>query len=151
MNNDWANDRLLKFMLGIVQHEHLGVAAKHLNISASNLSDAGKKFRDYSGLRLYWETSFSAPKSVSLTALVGGDFRVREAHREAVTAALDALEGYTQGRIGGNHPPETTGQFVTAKFEHDTARPVDGYVAPELHTHTVIFNATVRTNSENRL
>ncbi len=98
--------------------------------------------------RAGWDATFSAPKSVSLTALVGGDFRVREAHREAVTAALDALEGYTQARIGGNHPPETTGQFVAAKFEHDTARPVDGYVAPQLHTHAVIFNVTERASGE---
>ena len=39
--------------------------------------------------------------------------------------------------VAGNHPPETTGKFITAKFEHDTARPVDGYVAPQLHTHAV--------------
>ena len=100
--------------------------------------------------RAGWDATFSAPKSVSLTALVGGDFRVREAHREAVTAALDALESYTQARIGGNHLPETTSQFVAAKFEHDTARPVDGYVAPQLHTHAVIFNVTERPNGESR-
>src|ERR1700688_278453 len=64
-------------------------------------------------------------------ALVGGDERVREAHRESVRVALDQLEHYTQARIGGNHPPETTGKFIAAKFEHDTARPVDGYVAPQ--------------------
>jgi ATP-dependent exoDNAse (exonuclease V) alpha subunit len=29
---------------------------------------------------------------------------------------------------------------VVAKFEHDSSRPVDGYSAPQLHTHTVIFN-----------
>src|SRR6266481_2765267 len=34
--------------------------------------------------RAGWDATFSAPKSVSLTALVGGDFRVREAHRESV-------------------------------------------------------------------
>jgi conjugative relaxase-like TrwC/TraI family protein len=79
----------------------------------------------------------------SLTALVGGDERVREAHRESVRLAIEQLEHYTQARIGGNHPPETTGKFVVAKFEHDTARPVDGYVAPQLHTHAVIFNVTI--------
>jgi conjugative relaxase-like TrwC/TraI family protein len=94
--------------------------------------------------RAGWDATFSAPKSVSLTALVGGDDRVREAHRAAVNTALDELERYTQARIGGNHPAETTGQFVAAKFEHDTARPVDGYAAPQLHTHTVIFNMTER-------
>jgi conjugative relaxase-like TrwC/TraI family protein len=35
--------------------------------------------------RAGWDATFSAPKSVSLTALVGGDDRVREAHRQAVT------------------------------------------------------------------
>ncbi len=100
--------------------------------------------------RAGWDATFSAPKSVSLTALVGGDERVREAHRESVRVALEQLENYTQARIGGNHPPETTGKFIAAKFEHDTARPVDGYVAPQLHTHAVIFNVTERDNGQPR-
>ncbi|MCU1224606.1 MAG: conjugative relaxase domain protein [Edaphobacter sp.] len=100
--------------------------------------------------RAGWDATFSAPKSVSLTALVGGDDRVREAHRAAVTTALDELERYTQARIGGNNPAETTGKFIAAKFEHDTARPVDGYAAPQLHTHAVIFNVTERANGSTR-
>src|SRR5260370_42021894 len=52
--------------------------------------------------RAGWDATFSAPKSISLTALVGGDDRVREAHREAVNVALNELERYTQARIGGN-------------------------------------------------
>jgi conjugative relaxase-like TrwC/TraI family protein len=96
--------------------------------------------------RAGWDATFSAPKSVSLTALVGGDDRVREAHREAVNMALTELERYTQARIGGNHTAETTGRFVAATFEHDTARPVDGYAAPQLHTHAVVFNMTEREN-----
>jgi conjugative relaxase-like TrwC/TraI family protein len=100
--------------------------------------------------RAGWDATFSAPKSVSLTALVGGDDRVREAHRESVRVALDQLEHYSQARIGGNHPPETTGKFIAAKFEHDTARPVDGYVAPQLHTHAVVFNVTERDNGQPR-
>lgn len=100
--------------------------------------------------RAGWDATFSAPKSISLTALVGGDDRARDAHREAVNVALNELERYTQARIGGNHPAETTGQFVAAKFEHDTARPVDGYAAPQLHTHVVIFNMTERENGKMR-
>ena len=100
--------------------------------------------------RAGWDATFSAPKSVSLTALVGGDERVGEAHREAVTAALTELERYTQARIGGNNPAETTGRFIAAKFEHDTARPVDGYAAPQLHTHAVIFNVTEREDGSTR-
>jgi conjugative relaxase-like TrwC/TraI family protein len=100
--------------------------------------------------RAGWDATFSAPKSVSLTALVGDDQRVRDAHRQSVSVALDQLERYTQARIGGNHPPETTGRFIAAKFEHDTARPVDGYVAPQLHTHAVVFNVTERDNGQPR-
>jgi conjugative relaxase-like TrwC/TraI family protein len=100
--------------------------------------------------RAGWDATFSAPKSVSLTALVGGDGRIREAHRRAVTAALTEFERYTQARIGGNHSAKTTGKFIAAKFEHDTARPVDGYAAPQLHTHAVIFNMTVREDGSVR-
>src|SRR6266545_3985514 len=52
------------------------------------------------------------------------------------------LEPYTQARLGGNRRPETTGNAVTALFEHDSARPVNRYAAPQLHTHAVIFNLT---------
>src|SRR5271165_2330008 len=100
--------------------------------------------------RAGWDATFSAPKSVSLTALVGGDIGVRQAHRESVRTALEELERYTQARIGNIHAPETTGKFVAATFEHDTARPVDGYAAPQLHTHAVIFNMTECDNSQTR-
>jgi len=76
--------------------------------------------------------------------------RVREAHRESVRVALQELERYTQARIGNVHAPETTGKFIAATFEHDTARPVDGYAAPQLHTHAVIFNMTERENGQTR-
>src|SRR5438445_4906438 len=98
--------------------------------------------------RAGWDATFSAPKSVSLTALVGGDERVREAHRESVGIALDELERYVQARIGGNLPAETTGKWRAAKFEHDSARPVDGYAAPQLHTHVVFFNLTETDDGE---
>jgi conjugative relaxase-like TrwC/TraI family protein len=100
--------------------------------------------------RAGWDATFSAPKSVSVTALVGGDERVRDAHRESVRVALNELERYTQARIGNVHAPETTSKFVAATFEHDTARPVDGYAAPQLHTHAVIFNVTERNNGQTR-
>jgi conjugative relaxase-like TrwC/TraI family protein len=100
--------------------------------------------------RAGWDATFSAPKSVSLTALVGEDERVREAHRESVRTALRELERYTQARIGNVHAPETTGKLVAATFEHDTARPVDGYAAPQLHTHAVIFNVTEQANGTTR-
>ena len=101
--------------------------------------------------RAGWDGTISAPKSVSLTALVGGDERVRLAHRESVRVALGELEQFTQARIGNVHKPETTGRFIAATFEHDTARPVDGYAAPQLHTHAVIFNVTERESGPGKL
>ena len=89
--------------------------------------------------RAGWDATFSAPKSVSLTALVGGDGRVRDAHRESVRIAVDELERYVQARLGGNRAAETTGKWAVAKFDHDSARPVGGYSAPQLHTHVVFF------------
>src|SRR5271154_2135305 len=100
--------------------------------------------------RAGWDATFSAPKSVSLTALVGGDERVKEAHRASVGVALDEMERYVQARLGGNLAPETTGNWVAARFEHDSARPVGGYAAPQLHTHVVFFNLTETANGEIR-
>jgi len=100
--------------------------------------------------RAGWDATFSAPKSVSLTALVGGDERIREAHRESVRVSLDEMENFVQARMGGSRAPETTGNWVAAKFEHDSARPVNGYAAPQLHTHVVFFNMTETDTGEIR-
>ncbi len=94
--------------------------------------------------RAGWDATFSAPKSVSLTALVGDDDRIRTVHRESVAESLIALEEYMQARGGGNKPAIATGKMVAAQFEHTASRPdhKTGYAAPQLHTHVVIFNIT---------
>jgi conjugative relaxase-like TrwC/TraI family protein len=94
--------------------------------------------------RAGWDATFSAPKSVSLVALVGDDERVRVAHRESVDKALEELEKSVQARGGGNKPAITTGKMIAAQFEHTAARPdhETGYAAPQLHTHVVIMNMT---------
>ena len=51
--------------------------------------------------RAGWDATISAPKSVSLAALVGDDERVRDAHRESVNEALKGFEEYLQARGGG--------------------------------------------------
>ena len=100
--------------------------------------------------RAGWDATFSAPKSISLTALVGGDELVRAAHRESVGVAVGELERHVQARLGGNRTPETTGNWAAATFEHDSARPVGGYAAPQLHTHVVFFNLTKTGEGEIR-
>ncbi len=87
------------------------------------------------------DLTFSAPKSVSLAALVGGDTRVVAAHDRAVTRTLDWFErNVAETR---KWDPETgrmvraAGQkTVVATFRHDTSRNLD----PALHTHSVIAN-----------
>ena len=103
------------------------------------------------GHRAAWDLVLQPDKSVSVTALVGGDELVRQAHRMAVRAALDAGEAYTQARGGGDKESITTGKFLVAIFEHDTARPErlneqnsdSLYPAPHLHSHCVMANLTV--------
>ena len=129
------------------QHPMTGEQLVRHKAAREYVNEHGQKVRTMEH-RAGWDATFSAPKSVSLTALVGGDERVRGAHQDSVAVALDELEQYVQARIGGNLPAETTGKWVAAKFEHDSARPVDGYAAPQLHTHVVFFNLTETEDGE---
>jgi conjugative relaxase-like TrwC/TraI family protein len=68
--------------------------------------------------RAAWDATISAPKSVSLAALVGGDGRIRDAHRESVNETLKEFEKYLQACGGG--PPS----------RHDFCLNRSGYVKP---------------------
>jgi conjugative relaxase-like TrwC/TraI family protein len=127
------------------QHPHTEQQLVRHQVSRTYLGKYGREVTSVEH-RAGWDATFSAPKSVSLTALVGGDDRARDAHRQSVRVALGELEQYTQARIGGVHAPETTGKLIAGTFEHDTSRPVEGYAAPQLHTHAVIFNVTERAS-----
>ncbi len=87
------------------------------------------------------DLTFSAPKSVSLAALVGGDERVVEAHDRAAAAALAWVEeNAAETRLRDPETGKTVragGQkTVVAKFRHDVSRNLD----PQLHTHAVLAN-----------
>ena len=123
------------------QHPTTGAQLVRHRAAREYVNERGEKVKAMEH-RAGWDATFSAPKSVSLTALIGGDERVRQAHQESVAVALDELERFVQARISGTLPAETTSRWVAAKFEHDSARPVDGYAAPQLHTHVVFFNLT---------
>jgi len=114
------------------------------SVSAREIVDDFGKEKTTSEHRAGWDATFSAPKSVSLAALVGDDERVRDAHRESVEEALKELEKYLQARGGGDKPAITTGKMIAAQFEHTSSRPdrANGYAAPQLHTHVLIFNIT---------
>jgi conjugative relaxase-like TrwC/TraI family protein len=125
------------------QHPHSGVQLVRRVTAKEYENQYGEKIKN-SEHRAGFDATFSAPKSVSLAALVGDDERIREAHRKAVKTAMGELENYVQARMGGKTPAQTTRNFAAALFEHDSARPdkTTGYAAPQLHTHAVIFNLT---------
>ncbi|MBX7222686.1 MAG: relaxase domain-containing protein, partial [Blastocatellia bacterium] len=89
-----------------------------------------------------WDVVFSAPKGFSLAALVGKDERLLEAHRQAVRETLAELEKFALAKMGNRRPAERTGNLMVVQFEHDSARPVDSYIAPQLHIHNFIMNMT---------
>ncbi|QRM19934.1 relaxase domain-containing protein [Dechloromonas sp. TW-R-39-2] len=87
------------------------------------------------------DLTISAPKSVSIAALVYADARVTEAHNAAVRAALDAAEKRIQARMvgpDGKTITVDTGNLIARTVLHDTSRAAD----PNLHTHCVLINAT---------
>ncbi|MGC0805448.1 MobF family relaxase [Pantoea agglomerans] len=84
--------------------------------------------------------TFSAPKSVSMLILAGGDKHLLEAHHEAVKETLAVMEQTVSARDTkeGVTRIVTSGKMVAALFTHDTSRNLD----PQIHTHAVMANVT---------
>lgn len=90
--------------------------------------------------RIFYDFTFSPPKSVSLVALVAEDKRILEAHSRALQIALGEFETFAATRIrkGKADGSRLTGNILAGLFTHDTSRALD----PHLHTHCIVFNAT---------
>ena len=93
------------------------------------------------------DVTFSAPKSVSLEALVYAlpktRARVVRAHDEAVSATLcfietELLQTRSYDPETGRRPRVQAGGMAAATFRHLASRNLD----PQLHTHAVIANMT---------
>lgn len=87
-----------------------------------------------------WDFAVSAPKSVSVMALVAGDERIIAAHEQAVGSAIAYLEEHAslRRREDGEIRHITTGRLLVARFTEHASRELD----PHLHTHVVVFNMT---------
>ena len=90
-----------------------------------------------------WDCTFSAPKSVSLEALLHDNKAGMRAHDASVRAALDWMEAeFLQTRgydpATGRRPRVKADGLVAATFRHVASRNND----PQLHTHAVIANMT---------
>ncbi len=96
------------------------------------------------------DVTFSAPKSVTLQALLAKDPRVIQAHDKAVADALENIEqtmAIARQKVDGQVLKEATGNLIIAKFRHETARPTpDAPPDPQLHTHALIMNLTQRAD-----
>jgi conjugative relaxase-like TrwC/TraI family protein len=93
---------------------------------------------EQSKARSLYDLTFSAPKSVSIQAIVGGDDHLIAAHDAAVREVLGEAEKHagTRIRLDGANENRTTGNWIVAAYRHDTSRELD----PQLHTHVVAAN-----------
>lgn len=106
------------------------------------LQKDGKKSQERLGI----DFTFSAPKSVSIVALVNGDEALIRAHDEAVTAALQMMQGKALARkkMNGISFRQHTNNLAFATFRHELSRTQD----PQLHTHSVAMNLTQRDDGK---
>jgi len=94
------------------------------------------------------DCTFEAPKSLSVTALIGGDERLIEAHNQAVEEVLQIMwQRYAKTRIvldGKVQEVIRTGNMVIAKHDHFESRELD----PHIHSHCLVMNITQAPNGE---
>ncbi|HHP0598401.1 TPA: MobF family relaxase, partial [Vibrio harveyi] len=111
------------------------------SVLSGNLGDEtikGKREKHKSGFDL----TFSAPKSLSVLALIGGDNRLIEAHNNAVKFALTELEkDVAQVKVThekGVQEYENTDSMLFAVVRHKTSREND----MQVHSHALAANMT---------
>jgi conjugative relaxase-like TrwC/TraI family protein len=140
-----------------VQGEWIGEGAKALGLAGAVTDEPFEALRenrhprtgepltarDHANRVAFFDVQLSAPKDVSVLAMVGGDERVREAFHESVKVALAEMERFAavrerRGEAAGTEQIRLTGNYVGAMFMHDTSRDLD----PQLHAHAVLVNAT---------
>ena len=100
--------------------------------------------RHMTNRRCLYDLTVSAPKSLSIMAIVAGDTRLITAHDKAVAAALEGAEKLACVRVRKGAAVDTrqnraTGNIIAAQFLHRESRTLD----PQVHTHCVIFNVTL--------
>ncbi|MFM1356638.1 MobF family relaxase [Yersinia enterocolitica] len=143
------------YFLGSMDSRWLGEGAESLGLSgrvedvafaevlAGRLPNGDSLERMENGKNVHrpgYDLTLSAPKSVSILGIVGGDSRMIEAHNAAVSAVAIEIEGLISTRIMEEGQSQTvlTGAMVAAAINHDTSRELD----PQLHTHLLVMNAT---------
>ncbi|MHC0026576.1 conjugative transfer relaxase/helicase TraI [Enterobacter vonholyi] len=128
--------------------EKLGLKGEVANadmdaIRQGKLPDGSDLSRIVNGVNKHrsgYDLTFSAPKSVSMMILIGGDNRLLDAWNRSVENGMKEVEKLISTRItdGGKTDTVLTGNMVAALYNHDTSRALD----PQIHTHALVFNTT---------
>nr|WP_172689246.1 MobF family relaxase [Enterobacter cloacae]AQX35405.1 TraI conjugal transfer protein [Enterobacter cloacae] len=143
------------YFLGSLQSLWMGEGAKELGLEGNvrgddltavlegRLPDGSRLGKEVNGQHVHrpgHDLTFSAPKSVSILALIGNDKEMVEAHNHAVRVAAGYVEKLISARDtkDGVTSIVHTGKMVAAAYTHDTSRNLD----PQLHTHLLIANTT---------
>ncbi|EJC3639250.1 conjugative transfer relaxase/helicase TraI [Salmonella enterica] len=151
----YYSDRDNYYVLGSMEERWAGKGAEQLGLQGTvdkevftrvlegRLPDGADLSRQQDGGNKHrpgYDLTFSAPKSVSLMAMLAGDKRLTEAHNQAVDIAVRQVEALASTRVMTDGQSETvlTGNLVMALFNHDTSRDQE----PQLHTHAVVVNVT---------
>ena len=123
--------------LRLCENQHPGTGATLTQRLNTTRTERGE---NAANRRIFYDFTFSPPKSVSLAGFLGKDERILDAHRRAVKAAVREFEAFAATRIRTNaaEGDRLTGNFAAALFTHETSRALD----PHLHTHCIVFNAT---------
>ncbi|MGV3582857.1 MAG: MobF family relaxase [Methylophilus sp.] len=110
------------------------------------LPDGSQIHNAAEGRRGGTDLTFSAPKSVSIQALIGDDTRLLGAHDNAVRKTLEYAQTLAAYRLTENviTKLQSSDNLIIATFRHDLSRDAD----PQLHTHAVVINATQRVDGE---
>lgn len=111
------------------------------------LQDGTEMHRGGEGRTAGLDLTFSAPKSLSMQALIGASTELLDAHQQAVTHALQ----YVQAELAayrstqdGETVSVRSQNVVAARFDHDLSRELD----PQVHTHCVLLNLTQRPDGQ---
>ncbi|WP_252516802.1 conjugative transfer relaxase/helicase TraI [Escherichia coli] len=154
-NGNYYTDKDNYYVLGSMGERWAGRGAEQLGLQGSvdkdvftrllegRLPDGADLSRMQDGSNKHrpgYDLTFSAPKSVSMMAMLGGDKRLIDAHNQAVDFAVRQVEALASTRVMTDGQSETvlTGNLVMALFNHDTSRDQE----PQLHTHAVVANVT---------
>ena len=139
-----------------VSGKWVGKGAERLNLAELKIKNGDETFEAFRNNRLpdgnkltprdghgrvrFHDFQCSAQKSVSVMAITMGDYRLVEAHRDAVSIAYGELEGFAacQANTREERRNRITGELIAARFEHTASRALDA----QLHTHLVTVNAT---------